>query len=227
MLNYKLNQIRTIVKEVERLEKMYKQISKSRDDKKRNEFYENLKLCRQEKIRLTTERLLDELLLSEGEKEMACNCYCKGNNWTNAYVNSSLNNENKDYEKDIEDDKYSYSNAVENHRKEIMRAVQQYYLFGNVQHQGTLNKALRRIIRDCNDGQLEKWKDNMVLLPNFSCHSLRHTFTTRLAEAGVNIKVVQELCGHSRSNVTLDVYTTVTKELKQREFGDFEEKMRK
>ena len=26
--------------------------------------------------------------------------------------------------------------------------------FGNVQHQGTLNKALRRIIRDCNDEQL-------------------------------------------------------------------------
>ena len=26
--------------------------------------------------------------------------------------------------------------------------------FGNLQHQGTLNKALRRIIRDCNDMQL-------------------------------------------------------------------------
>ena len=64
------------------------------------------------------------------------------------------------------------------------------------------------------------------LLPNFSCHSLRHTFTTRLVEADVNIKVIQELCGHTRSDVTLDIYTTVTKELKQREFGNFEEKMR-
>lgn len=98
--------------------------------------------------------------------------------------------------------------------------------FGNVQHQGTLNKALRRIIRDCNDMQIEKEKKNPVLLPNFSCHSLRHTFTTRLVEAGVNIKVIQELCGHSRSDVTLDIYTTVTKELMQREFGDFEEKMK-
>ena len=42
-----------------------------------------------------------------------------------------------------------------------------------------------------------------VLLPDFSCHSLRHTFTTRLVEAGVNIKVIQELCGHSRSDVTI------------------------
>ena len=98
--------------------------------------------------------------------------------------------------------------------------------FGNLQHQGTLNKALRRIIRDCNDAQLLKGKKNPVLLPNFSCHSLRHTFTTRLVEAGVNIKVIQELCGHSSSDVTLDIYTTVTKELKQREFGNFEEKMK-
>ena len=42
----------------------------------------------------------------------------------------------------------------------------------------------------------------------------------------MNIKVIQELCGHSSSDVTLDIYTTVTKELKQREFGNFEEKMK-
>ncbi len=30
--------------------------------------------------------------------------------------------------------------------------------FGNVQNQGTLNRALRRIIRDCNDKQLLKEK---------------------------------------------------------------------
>ena len=97
--------------------------------------------------------------------------------------------------------------------------------FGAVQHQGTLNKALRRIIRDCNQAQLDSGKENPVLLPNFSCHSLRHTFTTRLVEAGVNIKVIQNLCGHTRSDITLDIYTTVTKELKQREFGNFSEKM--
>lgn len=45
-------------------------------------------------------------------------------------------------------------------------------------------------------------------------------------EAGVNIKVIQELCGHSRSDVTLDIYTTVTKELKLREFGNSEEEIK-
>lgn len=98
--------------------------------------------------------------------------------------------------------------------------------FGNLQHQGTLNKAIRRIVRDCNDMQLSKGRKNPVLLPNFSCHSLRHTFTTRLVESGINIKVIQELCGHTRSDVTLDIYTTVTKELKMREFGNFAEKMK-
>ena len=51
--------------------------------------------------------------------------------------------------------------------------------FGAAQHQGTLNKALRRIIRDCNEEQLKKTGKEPVLLPRFSCHSLRHTFTTR------------------------------------------------
>lgn len=98
--------------------------------------------------------------------------------------------------------------------------------FGNLQHQGTLNKAICRIVWDCNDMQLAKGRKNPVLLPNFSCHSLRHTFTTRLVESGINIKVIQELCGHTSSDVTLDIYTTVTKELKMREFGNFSEKMK-
>lgn len=31
---------------------------------------------------------------------------------------------------------------------------------------------------------------------------------------------------HSRSDVTLDIYTTVTKELKQAEFDDFQKKLK-
>lgn len=99
--------------------------------------------------------------------------------------------------------------------------------FGNVQHQGTLNKALRRIIRDCNDEQLAGKEKNPVLLPRFSCHSLRHTFTTRLVEAGVNLKVVQDALGHKDFSTTMDIYTDVTKELKQREFDNLQEKMEK
>lgn len=98
--------------------------------------------------------------------------------------------------------------------------------FGGVQHQGTLNKAIRRIIRDCNDRVLEKNPTAEILLPRFSCHSLRHTFTTRMVESGVNIKVVQDVLGHKDISTTLDIYTDVTKELAKREFGNLEEKLK-
>lgn len=95
--------------------------------------------------------------------------------------------------------------------------------FGNVQHQGTLNKAIRRVIRDCNDEVLLKKENEPVLLPHFSCHTLRHTFTTRLCEAGVNIKVIQDTLGHADVQTTLNIYADVTKELKQAEFAGLEE----
>ena len=99
--------------------------------------------------------------------------------------------------------------------------------FGSVQHQGTLNKALRRIIRDCNEDQLARGMKEPVLLPKFSCHSLRHTFTTRLVEEGVNIKVVQDVLGHKDVATTLNIYTDVTKELKKKEFDSLQKKMGK
>ena len=95
--------------------------------------------------------------------------------------------------------------------------------FGDVQHQGTLNKAIRRIIRDCNDEVLLKSKEKTpVLLPPFSCHSLRHTFTTRMCEEGVNVKVIQDILGHKDISTTLDIYTDVTKDLKKKEITSFE-----
>ena len=87
--------------------------------------------------------------------------------------------------------------------------------FGNVQHQGTLNKALRRIIRDCNDEVLAKGEKEPVLLPRFSCHNLRHTFTTRLIESGVNPKVVQDTLGHKDISTTLGIYASVTNDFKK------------
>lgn len=90
--------------------------------------------------------------------------------------------------------------------------------FGQPQHQATLNKAIRRIIRDCNDEQLLKDENAKILLPHFSCHSLRHTFTTRMCEAGVNVKVIQDTLGHKDISTTLNIYTDVTKELRRSEF---------
>ncbi len=52
-------------------------------------------------------------------------------------------------------------------------------------------------------------------LTGVKLHSLRHTYATRLLEAGENLKVVQELLGHSRISVTADIYSHVSPELKR------------
>ena len=73
-------------------------------------------------------------------------------------------------------------------------------------------KAIRRIIRDCNGEIIEGDANASILLPRFSCHSLRHTFATRMCEKGVNIKVIQDVMGHTDISTTMNVYTDVTKE---------------
>lgn len=98
--------------------------------------------------------------------------------------------------------------------------------FGGTQHQGTLNKALRRIIRDCNYVAMDKHKgneDEIVLLPKFSNHTLRHTFTTRMCEAGVNIKAMQEILGHADAGTTMDIYAEATADLKRSELLHFQD----
>ncbi|MBC8580220.1 tyrosine-type recombinase/integrase [Zhenhengia yiwuensis] len=45
-------------------------------------------------------------------------------------------------------------------------------------------------------------------------HALRHTFATRMIEAGENVKVIQELLGHSDIQTTLNIYTHVLEETK-------------
>lgn len=99
--------------------------------------------------------------------------------------------------------------------------------YGHTQHQTTLNKAIRRIIRDCNDAELLKDENATVLLPHFSCHSLRHTFTTRMCEAGINIKVIQDTLGHKDISTTMNIYADVTKELKTEEFKELDMYLRK
>ena len=97
---------------------------------------------------------------------------------------------------------------------------------GDVQNQGNLNKAIQRMMRDCNDEILEKYgaDSDPVLLPHFSCHILRHTFATRLCESGINLKVIQSVLGHADVSTTMNIYVDVTSSLKKKEiaaFGDY------
>lgn len=70
----------------------------------------------------------------------------------------------------------------------------------------------RQMVRICKD----------LNLKNVSIHSLRHTFATRCAEAGVTAKVVQKWLGHSTLEMTLNVYTHVNAEFEQKEADIFD-----
>ena len=93
--------------------------------------------------------------------------------------------------------------------------------FGQPHHQGTVNKAIRRIIRDCNQEIMMKTKEkNPGLVPPFSCHILRHTCATRLIESGrINPIVVQGYMGHASLDTTMDVYVNATEYFKRKTFG--------
>ena len=95
---------------------------------------------------------------------------------------------------------------------------------GKVQPQGNLNKAIKRIMRDCNDQVLleHDLDTDPVLLPDFSCHTLRHTFATRLCESGINIKVIQDVLGHVDVSTTMDIYVDVMNDTKKRELANFD-----
>ena len=92
--------------------------------------------------------------------------------------------------------------------------------FGYPLQQNVLNKAFQRIIRDCNDQEFLKSNAPAVLLPHFSCHSLRHTFATNLAmNPNISVKVAQYLLGHADVTTTLNIYTH-TREEEIQEAGD-------
>lgn len=66
-------------------------------------------------------------------------------------------------------------------------------------------------------------RKDATLLPYFTNHSLRHTFTTRMCEAGVNVKAMQDILGHADAETTLQIYADVTKEMKVAELISFED----
>lgn len=65
---------------------------------------------------------------------------------------------------------------------------------------------------------LEKYFSNVLKnckIKNIVFHSLRHTYATRSREAGIDIKILSELLGHSSYKVTLDIYVHTSFDFKK------------
>ena len=101
--------------------------------------------------------------------------------------------------------------------------------FGNVHNPMTINRAIVRIYKACNAEEEKRAKEERrkpILIPHFSCHNLRHTFCTRFCENETNVKVIQEIMGHSDISTTMDVYAEVTQEKKKETFEKLEGKIK-
>ena len=101
--------------------------------------------------------------------------------------------------------------------------------FGNVHNPQTINRAIKRIVKLHNLEEIEiaeKKKREPIIIPNFSCHNLRHTFATRYCENESNIKVIQEILGHKDIATTMDVYAEATKDAKKKSFTELDGKIK-
>ena len=100
--------------------------------------------------------------------------------------------------------------------------------FGTVPNPQTVNHTIKRIANSYNaDGvvRAKKERRDPIILPNFSCHHLRHTFCTRLCENETNLKVIQSIMGHRNIETTMDIYAEATEEKKQESFENLAAKL--
>lgn len=103
---------------------------------------------------------------------------------------------------------------------------------GGVYSPASINRGIERIRKAYNAEETERAQaENRepVLLPHFTAHNLRHTFCSRLCENEsdkVNLKIIQEIMGHSSIDTTLDVYTDLTTQIKQEAFSSLQGKIK-
>jgi len=100
--------------------------------------------------------------------------------------------------------------------------------FGTTYIQHNLDRALERIIKQYNEyarDLIEKKHSDVVMLPHFTCHNLRHTFCTRLCENETNIKVIQSIMGHVDIKTTMNIYAEVSEKKKQESLNQISEKL--
>lgn len=81
----------------------------------------------------------------------------------------------------------------------------EYYIFTNStkpKDPRSFEKYFANVLKKCN-------------IRNLNFHSLRHTFATRSREAGVDIKVLSEILGHSSYHITQEIYVHISNDFKK------------
>lgn len=87
------------------------------------------------------------------------------------------------------------------------------------------NNMLKNITRAYNKQESQaaaKEHREPELLPHISAHILRHTACTRMAEAGIDPKVLQVIMGHADIGITMNIYNHTDSERIQGEMKKLE-----
>lgn len=80
------------------------------------------------------------------------------------------------------------------------------------------NEQERKLVREENR--------EPFLLPHLTPHVMRHTFCTRFCENETNVRVIQEIMGHSSIHITMNVYSHVTVDKAKECMESMEKKMK-
>lgn len=72
---------------------------------------------------------------------------------------------------------------------------------GNLANPAQVNTAFKEVIKDLG-------------YEDITSHTLRHTFATRSIEAGIDLRVLQEILGHASYSTTADIYVHILGQVK-------------
>ena len=80
-------------------------------------------------------------------------------------------------------------------------------------------------LNECAGGRRGTCKQNPTIwvLERFTAHMLRHTYATMLFDANVDVKSAQKFLGHADIEVTLSIYTHLTKYKEDKAIGALNE----
>jgi integrase len=101
--------------------------------------------------------------------------------------------------------------------------------FGYVHNPMAINRAIKRIYEAHNEEERAKAIEEHrepIIIPHFSVHNLRHTFCTRFCENETNLKIIQEIMGHSDIATTMNIYNEATENKKQEAFQNLDSKIK-
>ena len=89
---------------------------------------------------------------------------------------------------------------------------------GKVLDHKKLNNRLAQISKVINE-EIHRDDPTAPDFPHVHNHMLRHTFATRMREAGADMKAVSDMMGHEGILITLKTYTDASREFKNREIA--------